>query len=84
MASKAELQGVVVSDKMQKSVVVSVERRVQHPVYGKTQKRTTRFVAHNEGEAARMGDRVAIAETRPMSARKRWTVTRIIERAVTV
>ena len=84
MASKAELQGVVVSDKMQKSVVVSVERRVQHPVYGKTQKRTTRFVAHNDGDAARMGDRVAIAETRPMSARKRWTVTRIIERAVTV
>ena len=84
MASKAELQGVVVSAKMQKSVVVSVERRVQHPVYGKTQKRTTRFVAHNEGDAARMGDRVAIAETRPMSARKRWTVTRIIERAVTV
>jgi small subunit ribosomal protein S17 len=84
MASKAELQGVVVSAKMQKSVVVSVERRVQHPVYGKIQKRTTRFVAHNEGDAAKAGDRVAIAETRPMSARKRWTVTRIIERAVTV
>jgi small subunit ribosomal protein S17 len=84
MASKAELQGVVVSAKMQKSVVVSVERRVQHPVYGKTQKRTTRFVAHNEGDTAKAGDRVAIAETRPMSARKRWTVTRIIERAVTV
>ena len=84
MASKAELQGVVVSAKMQKSVVVSVERRVQHPVYGTTQKRTTRFVAHNEGDAAKAGDRVAIAETRPMSARKRWTVTRIIERAVSV
>jgi small subunit ribosomal protein S17 len=84
MASKAELQGVVVSAKMQKSVVVSVERRVQHPVYGKTQKRTTRFIAHNDGDAAKAGDRVAIAETRPMSARKRWTVTRIIERAVTV
>ena len=84
MASKAELQGVVVSAKMQKSVVVSVERRVQHPVYGKTQKRTTRFVAHNEGDAAKAGDRVAIAETRPLSARKRWTVTRIIERAVSV
>ena len=81
MASKAELQGVVVSDKMQKSVVVSVERRVQHPVYGKTQKRTTRFVAHNEGDAARMGDRVAIAETRPMSRRKRWTITRVVEKA---
>ena len=70
MAAKAELQGVVVSDKMQKSVVVAVERRVQHPVYGKTQKRTSRFVAHNEGEAARLGDRVAITDTRPMSARK--------------
>jgi small subunit ribosomal protein S17 len=84
MASKAELQGVVVSDKMQKSVVVAVERRVQHPVYGKTQKRTSRFVAHNEGDAAKLGDRVTIAETRPMSARKRWTVTRVIERAVQV
>ena len=84
MASKAELQGVVVSAKMQKSVVVSVERRVQHPVYGKTQKRTTRFVAHNEGDAAKAGDRVVIAETRPLSARKRWTVTRIIVRAVSV
>ena len=61
-----------------------VERRVQHPVYGKTQKRTSRFVAHNEGEAARLGDRVAITETRPMSARKRWTVTRVIERAAQV
>ena len=84
MAAKAELQGVVVSDKMQKSVVVAVERRVQHPVYGKTQKRTSRFVAHNEGDAARLGDRVAITETRPMSARKRWTVTRDIERAAQV
>jgi len=84
MAAKAELQGMVVSDKMQKSVVVAVERRVQHPVYGKTQKRTSRFVAHNEGETARLGDRVAITETRPMSARKRWTVTRVIERAAQV
>ena len=65
-------------------VVVSVVRRVQHPVYGKTQKRTTRFLAHNEGDAAKMGDTVAIAETRPMSARKRWTVTRVIERAAGV
>lgn len=84
MASKAELQGVVVSDKMQKSVVVSVVRRVQHPLYGKTQKRTTRFLAHNEGDAAKMGDTVVIAETRPMSARKRWTVTRVIDRAAQV
>jgi small subunit ribosomal protein S17 len=84
MASKAELQGVVVSDKMQKSVVVSVERRVQHAVYGKIQKRTRRFLAHNEGDAAKLGDTVAIVETRPMSARKRWTVTRVVERAAGV
>ena len=81
MASKAELQGVVVSAKMQKSVVVSVERRVQHAVYSKTQKRTTRFLAHNEGDTAKVGDRVAIAETRPMSGRTRWVVTRVIESA---
>jgi small subunit ribosomal protein S17 len=81
MSAKAELQGVVVSDRMQKSVVVAVERRVQHPVYGKTQKRTSTFLAHNEGDDARMGDKVAIAETRPMSRRKRWAVTRVIERA---
>ena len=81
MAAKAELQGVVISDKMQKSVTVAVERRVQHPVYGKTQKRTSTFLAHNENDDAKAGDKVAIAETRPLSRRKRWTVTRVIERA---
>jgi small subunit ribosomal protein S17 len=81
MSAKAELQGVVVSAKMQKSVVVAVERRVQHAVYGKTQKRTSTFLAHNEDDEAKAGDKVAIAETRPMSRRKRWTVTRVIERA---
>ena len=81
MSAKAELQGVVVSAKMQKSVVVAVERRVQHAVYGKIQKRTSTFLAHNEGDDAKTGDKVAIAETRPMSARKRWVVTRVIERA---
>ena len=81
MSAKAELQGVVVSDRMQKSVVVAVERRVQHAVYGKIQKRTSTFLAHNEDDAAKMGDKVAIAETRPMSRRKRWAVTRVIERA---
>jgi small subunit ribosomal protein S17 len=81
MSAKAELQGVVVSDRMQKSVVVAVERRVQHGVYGKTQKRTSTFLAHNEDDDAKMGDKVLIAETRPMSARKRWTVTRVVERA---
>jgi small subunit ribosomal protein S17 len=81
MAAKAELQGVVISDKMQKSVTVAVERRVQHPVYGKTQKRTSTFLPHNENDEAKVGDKVAIAETRPLSRRKRWTVTRVIERA---
>ncbi len=84
MGAKAELQGVVVSDRMQKSVVVAVERRVQHDVYGKTQKRTSTFVAHDENDDAKMGDKVAIAETRPLSRRKRWTVTRVIERAPAV
>lgn len=84
MSAKAELQGVVVSDRMQKSVVVAVERRVQHPVYGKTQKRTTRFIAHDESDDAKVGDRVAIVESRPLSRRKRWTVTRVIERALQV
>ncbi|MGE0039841.1 MAG: 30S ribosomal protein S17 [Vicinamibacterales bacterium] len=81
MAAKTELQGVVVSDKMQKSVVVAVVRRVQHAVYGKTQKRTSRFIAHDEADDAKVGDTVAISETRPMGARKRWAVTRIVERA---
>lgn len=84
MSGKAELQGVVVSDKMQKSVVVAVERRVQHAVYGKTQKRTSTFIAHDEQDEAKMGDKVAIAETRPLSKRKRWAVTRVIERATQV
>ena len=81
MASKTEVQGVVVSDKMQKSVVVAVERRVQHDVYSKIQKRTTTFLAHNENDDAKMGDLVSVAETKPMSRRKCWSVTRVIERA---
>jgi small subunit ribosomal protein S17 len=81
MAVKIEMQGVVISDKMQKSVVVAVKRRVQHGVYGKIQKRTTKLMAHNENDDARMGDLVAIAESSPMSRRKRWSVTRVIERA---
>lgn len=81
MSAKAELQGVVVSDRMQKSVVVAVERRVQHALYGKTQKRTSTFLAHNENDEAKKGDRVAIVESRPLSRRKRWAVTRVIERA---
>jgi small subunit ribosomal protein S17 len=84
MAGKAEVQGVVVSDKMQKSVIVSTERRVQHGLYGKMQKRTSRFVAHDENNDAKLGDTVVIAESRPLSKRKRWALVRIVERAAQV
>jgi len=81
MAGKAEITGVVVSDKMQKTVKVAVERQVRHDVYGKTQRRTSTFLAHSEQNDAKVGDRVAIVEARPMSRRKRWVVTRVVEKA---
>jgi small subunit ribosomal protein S17 len=81
MATKAEITGLVVSDKMNKSVVVAVERQIRDALYGKTQKRTSKFLAHNEANDARIGDRVAIVEVRPMSRRKRWVVTRVVEKA---
>jgi small subunit ribosomal protein S17 len=81
MSIKSQLTGTVVSDKMDKTVVVAVERQVRHAVYGKTQRKTSRFVAHDEKNEARTGDRVAIAESRPMSRRKRWVVTRVIAQA---
>ncbi|MAW63215.1 MAG: 30S ribosomal protein S17 [Acidobacteria bacterium] len=84
MGTKAEIQGVVVSDKMDQSVVVAVERRVRHRLYGKIQRRTSKFMAHDSGNAAKMGDVVAIIETRPLSRRKRWAVTRVVERAQTI
>ena len=80
MGTKAEVQGVVVSDKMDQSVIVSVERRVRHQLYGKIQRRTTKFMAHDASNDAKVGDVVALVETRPMSRRKRWAVTRVIER----
>jgi small subunit ribosomal protein S17 len=80
MASK-EITGVVVSNKMEKTVVVAVERQVRHDVYGKTQRRTSKFMAHNEANDAGVGDRVAIVESRPLSRRKRWVVTRVVEKA---
>ena len=73
--------GVVVSDKMQKTVVVAVERKVRHEVYGKTQRKTSTFVAHNENNEAKLGDTVAIVESRPLSRRKRWVVTRVVAKA---
>jgi small subunit ribosomal protein S17 len=81
MAAKAEITGVVVSDKMEKTVTVAVERQVRHDLYGKTQRRTSKFLAHDEDQGAKVGDRVAIVEARPMSRRKRWVVTRIVEKA---
>jgi small subunit ribosomal protein S17 len=81
MPAKSEVLGVVVSDKMDKSVVVKVERQVRHELYGKTMRRTSKFMAHDEGNDAKVGDRVAMAESRPLSRRKRWVVTRIVEKA---
>ena len=81
MATKAEVTGRVVSDKMDKTVVVAVERQIRDALYGKTQKRTSKFLAHNESNDVKVGDRVAIVEARPMSRRKRWVVTRVVEKA---
>jgi small subunit ribosomal protein S17 len=81
MSVKSQLTGTVVSDKMDKTVVVAVERQVRHSVYGKSQKKTSKFVAHNERNDAKVGDTVAIAESRPLSRRKRWIVTRVVAKA---
>jgi small subunit ribosomal protein S17 len=75
------LEGVVVSDKMTKTVTVLVERVVQDSRYGKYARRSTRFMAHDAGGECRMGDRVTIVEDRPRSARKRWSVRSVIVRA---
>ena len=74
-------QGYVVSDKMDKTVVVEVEDRVKHPLYGKVLRRTSKVKAHDEANAAGVGDRVLIMETRPLSATKRWRVVEILEKA---
>jgi small subunit ribosomal protein S17 len=73
--------GLVVSDKMQKTVVVAIERRVAHPVYGKMMTLTTKLKAHDEANSAKQGDTVRIMETRPLSKDKRWRVVEIVERA---
>ena len=74
-------QGYVVSDKMDKTVVVEVEDRVKHPLYGKVLRRSSKVKAHDEGNVAGVGDLVLISETRPLSATKRWRVVEILERA---
>ncbi len=73
--------GTVISDKMDKTVVVAVERLVRHPLYKKVIRRTSKFYAHDEGNECRIGDIVEIMETRPLSKLKRWRVTRILQRA---
>ena len=73
--------GTVVSDKMQKTVVVAIERRFPHPLYGKMVTRTKRLKAHDEENTAKVGDRVRVMETRPLSKQKRWRVVEIVERA---
>ena len=73
--------GLVVSDKMEKTVVVAIERRVPHPVYGKMVTRTKRLKAHDEENSAKVGDTVRIVETRPLSKDKRWRVVEIMQRA---
>ena len=75
------LQGTVHSDRMQKSVTVDVERRYKHPKYGKYVVQTRRYAVHDEKNEAHAGDRVEIAETRPLSKRKRWRLLRIVEPA---
>jgi small subunit ribosomal protein S17 len=74
-------EGLVVSDKMDKTVVVAVEDRVQHPLYKKTLRRTNKLKAHDELNAAGVGDRVLLMETRPLSATKRWRIVEILEKA---
>ncbi len=74
-------EGVVVSDKMDKTVVVSVESRVKHPLYGKVMTKTARYKAHDENNECGVGDRVRIMETRPLAATKNWRVLEIVEKA---
>jgi small subunit ribosomal protein S17 len=74
-------EGLVVSDKMDKTVVVAVEDRVKHPLYGKVMRRTSKLKAHDEQNACGIGDRVLLMETRPLSATKRWRVVEILEKA---
>ena len=79
--AKTEIIGRVASDKMAKSVTVAIERQVRHDVYGKQLRLTSKFMAHDENNEAKVGDRVAIVPSRPLSARKRWVVTRVVEKA---
>ena len=77
MATKEKI-GTVVSNKMEKTIVITVEDRYLHPIYGKTLKKTQRFMAHDEKNQCLLGDKVIISETRPLSRKKRWTLKQIL------
>ncbi len=78
---RKERIGVVVSNKMDATIAVAVERRMKHPLYGKFVKRTSKFLAHDAENTCNIGDRVRIMETRPLSKRKRWRLVEVLERA---
>lgn len=78
---RKERTGIVVSNKMEKSITVTIERKIKHPMYGKFVKKTSKFVAHDEKNECNVGDVVRIMETRPLSKRKCWRLVEIIERA---
>ena len=80
-AARKVREGIVVSDKMDKTVVVAIEQRVKHPLYGKVMTKTERLKAHDEANDAGVGDRVRVMETRPTSATKRWRLVEILEKA---
>ncbi|HML51069.1 MAG TPA: 30S ribosomal protein S17 [Propionicimonas sp.] len=80
-AARKVREGIVVSDKMDKTVVVAVEQRVKHPLYGKVMTKSERLKAHDEANSAGVGDRVRVMETRPLSATKRWRLVEILEKA---
>lgn len=82
--AKVEITGRVVSNKMDKSIVVTTERKVRDSVYGKEQKLTSRFMAHDENNEAKVGDTVTLAQSRPLSRRKRWSLVRVVLKAKTV
>lgn len=80
-SNKSTVMGTVVSDKMDKSITVLIERRVKHPVYGKYMTRSSKLHVHDENNESRAGDKVEIVECRPMSKTKAWNLVRVVERA---
>lgn len=80
-ALRKERVGIVVSDKMDKTITVAVQRQIKHPIYGKFIKKTTKLFAHDEQNDAREGDVVRIMETRPLSKKKRWRLAEVVQRA---